>query len=102
MEVVSFLVEGKNSYIWIPTDILNILTGVYVFVVCKSNKVWKLFRIKIPRLKKLEDLMRKRRATDGDTTETNQTTTMSSVITLVHTSIVALNNEESNRKKEVH
>ena len=109
MEVVSFLVEGKNSYIWIPTDILNILTGVYVFVifVCKP-KVWKLLKIKIPRLKKLEDcfltlhLMRKRLATDGDTTETNETTTMSSVITLVHTSIAALNSEESNRKKEVH
>lgn len=97
MEIVSFLAGGV-AYIWIPTDLLNILTGVYVFVifVCKPN-VWKLLKLKIFCLKKLDDcywtsfIMRQKPRTVGSDTIDNETTTMSSVITLVHTSIAALN-----------
>ena len=54
MEVISFAVGG-SAYIWIPTDILNILTGVFFFVifVCKPN-VWKLLKLKCPCLKRLD------------------------------------------------
>lgn len=54
MEVISFAVGG-SAYIWIPTDILNILTGVFIFVifVCKPN-VWKLLKLKCPCLKRLD------------------------------------------------
>ena len=44
MEIISFVVGGiSKEYIWIPTDIINILTGIFIFVifVCKRN-VWKL------------------------------------------------------------
>ena len=47
MEIVSFWVGG-SAYIWIPTDILNILTGVFVFVilVCK-RRIWKSLKNRI-------------------------------------------------------
>ena len=44
MEIISFVVGGiAKEYIWIPTDVINILTGLFIFVifVCKRN-VWKL------------------------------------------------------------
>jgi len=44
MEIISFVVGGvSKEYIWIPTDVINILTGLFIFVifVCKRN-VWKL------------------------------------------------------------
>lgn len=46
MEVISFAVGGSR-FIWMATDILNIFTGVFMFVitVCKS-KVWKLIKAK--------------------------------------------------------
>lgn len=54
MEVISFAVGGP-AYFWIPTDILNILTGVFIFVifVCKPN-VWKLLKVKCPCLQRLD------------------------------------------------
>ena len=54
MEVISFAVGG-SAYIWIPTDILNILTGVFIFIifVCKPN-VWKLLKVKCPCLEQLD------------------------------------------------
>jgi len=48
MEIVSFGGGGvTKDYIWIPTDVINILTGIFIFVifVCKKN-VWKLLRQK--------------------------------------------------------
>lgn len=38
MEIVSFLAGGV-AYIWIPTDVINILTGIFIFAVfvCKSS-----------------------------------------------------------------
>ena len=101
MEVVSFLADGDIAYIWISTDILNILTGAYVFAifVCKPN-VWKLLKIKIPCLKKLDDCwpfsftgLKRRSAAGDDTIDNDTTTTMSSVLTLMQTSIVALNED---------
>ena len=54
MEIISFWV-GEIAYLWIPTDILNISTGVFVFIifVCKPH-VWKLLKIKCPYLVKLD------------------------------------------------
>jgi len=87
MEVVSFLADGDIAYNWIPTNTLNILTGVYVFAifVCKPN-VWKLLKIEIPCQKKLDDCWPfsftglKRRSAGDDTIDNDTTTTMSSVI----------------------
>jgi len=62
MEIVSFAADGETGdYIWIPTDILNIMTGVYIFVifVCKK-KVWKLLKQRWVLLDKIE-----RRVTRG-------------------------------------
>lgn len=46
-EIISYAVGG-DAYNWIFTDILNILTGVFIFFifVCKPN-VWKLLKLKI-------------------------------------------------------
>jgi hypothetical protein len=53
-EVISFAVGG-SAYLWIPTDILNILTAVFVFFifVCKPN-VWSLLMKKYPSLQKYD------------------------------------------------
>ena len=58
MEIVSFWVGG-SAYIWIPTDILNILTGVFVFVifVCK-RRIWKSLKNRIPSLNNLDNCCR--------------------------------------------
>lgn len=55
-EVVSFAVGG-SPYFWIPTDILNILTGVFIFVifVCNAN-VWSNLKNKYPSLKKFDQI----------------------------------------------
>lgn len=37
MEILSFAVGGL-AYIWIPTDILNILTGIFTFVILVCNR----------------------------------------------------------------
>ena len=52
MEIVSFWVGG-SAYTWIPTDILNILTGVLVFIIliCKP-RVLNLLKGEIPFLKR--------------------------------------------------
>ena len=52
-ELISFAVGG-DAYNWFFTDIVNILTGVYVFIifVCKP-KVWKLLKLKYPSLERL-------------------------------------------------
>lgn len=52
-EIISYAVGG-DAYNWFFTDIINILTGVYVFVifVCKP-KVWKLLKLKFPCLERL-------------------------------------------------
>lgn len=49
-EVISFAIGGSNSR-WITTDILNTLTGVFIFItfVCKS-RVWRLLKKKFPGL----------------------------------------------------
>lgn len=76
MEVVSFA-AGGSAYIWIPTDILNILTGVFIFIifVCKPN-VWKLLKNKIPCLKRLDrccpSCMTKTSARHGTTTRSTR------------------------------
>lgn len=53
-EIISYIVGG-DAYNWFFTDIINILTGVYVFVifVCKP-KVWKLLKTKFPSLERLD------------------------------------------------
>lgn len=55
-EVISFAVGG-SAYLWIPTDILNILTAVFVFFVfvCKPS-VWSLLMKKHPSLQKFDRL----------------------------------------------
>ena len=46
MEIISFAVGGL-AYIWIPTDILNILTGIFIFVIFVCNRnVWLLIKRK--------------------------------------------------------
>ena len=52
MDVISFAVGG-SPYIWMATDILNILTGVFIFAifVCKP-KVSKLINAKFPFLQR--------------------------------------------------
>ena len=37
MEILSFAIGGL-AYIWIPTDILNILTGIFVFIIFVCNR----------------------------------------------------------------
>jgi hypothetical protein len=55
-EVISFAVGG-SAYLWIPTDILNILTAVFVFIifVCKPN-VWSLLMKRHPKLQRFDRL----------------------------------------------
>ena len=55
-EVISFAVGG-SAYLWIPTDILNILTAVFVFIifVCKPN-VWSLLMKRHPNLQRFDRL----------------------------------------------
>ena len=55
-EIISFLVGG-SAYIWIPTDILNILTGIVVFFifVCRPN-VWSLLKRRFSILKNIDFL----------------------------------------------
>ena len=57
MEVISFAVGGL-SYFWIPSDILNILTPVFIFVifVCK-RKIWLLLKQKCSPLERVEKLV---------------------------------------------
>ena len=56
MEIISFA-AGKvtSNWIWVPTDIINILTGFFIFVifVCKRN-VWNLLKKKWRLLERLE------------------------------------------------
>ncbi len=53
MEVISFLVGGDSKY-WVTTDVLNILTGVIIFImfVCKPT-VWKRLQKRFPCLERL-------------------------------------------------
>ena len=54
MEVISFW-AGGSAYIWIPTDILNICSAIFIFVmfVCLKPNVFKLLKDKYPCLKRL-------------------------------------------------
>ncbi|KAI9563478.1 hypothetical protein GHT06_010941 [Daphnia sinensis] len=71
MEVASFAIGG-SAYYWIPTDILNILTAVFIFYifVCKPN-VWNLLQLKFPWLKVLDRC----RPSQETTRKTSQQTT---------------------------
>lgn len=53
-EIISYYVGG-SLYIWIPMDLINILTGIFVFFLfaCRPN-VWKLLKLKFPRLQRLD------------------------------------------------
>lgn len=53
-EIISYAVGG-DAYNWMFTDILNILTGVFIFFifVCKPN-VWKLLKLKFACMEKLD------------------------------------------------
>lgn len=53
LEVIGFAVGGDSSR-WFASDILNILTGVFIFIIfiCKP-KVWKLMQTNYPFLKRL-------------------------------------------------
>lgn len=53
-EIISF-VAGGNADHWLITDVLNILTGVFIFFtfVCKP-KVWELLKLNYPRLEALD------------------------------------------------
>ena len=54
MEIISFWVGG-SAYIWIPTDVINISTGILIFIVfILKPKVLKLLKIKCPCLKRLD------------------------------------------------
>ena len=56
MEIISFWVGG-SAYIWIPSDVVNILSGFFVFIilVCKPH-IWHLLKIKIPCLENIDDV----------------------------------------------
>ena len=85
MEVISFTVGGPD-YFWIPTDILNILMAVFVFVifVCRSS-VWSLLIKKYHRLQRFDrfcptcikystsEVQNKRGVDDDDESELHQT-----------------------------
>ena len=53
-EIISFAVGGDASH-WFFTDILNVLTGVFIFLifVCKPN-VWKRLKMHYPCLERLD------------------------------------------------
>ena len=56
MEIISFVAgDATSNWIWVPTDIINILTGFFIFVifVCKRN-VWNLLKKKWRQLERLE------------------------------------------------
>ena len=54
MEVISFW-AGGSAYIWIPTDILNICSAIFIFImfVLLNSNVFKLLKIKYPCLERL-------------------------------------------------
>lgn len=53
-EVISFAVAG-SALLWIFTDILNILTGVFVFVIfVMKPKIWQLLKLRLPFLYHLD------------------------------------------------
>ena len=56
-ELISFVAKGPSS-VWIFTDVLNILTGVYVFIifVCKP-KVLKLLKKRLPFVEQVSERM---------------------------------------------
>lgn len=57
MEFISFITKGNGNdnsiSIWIFTDVLNILTGLFIFIIfiCKP-KVWKLLKSRLPWLER--------------------------------------------------
>ena len=86
MEIVSFVAsEVTSEWIWIPTDIINLLTGFFVFVifVCKRN-VWNLLKKKWGLLKRLEKTI-----TRNDRFTTSQRPVMHEPSTSVSSSISA-------------
>lgn len=59
MEIISFAAGGVTAdWIWIPTDIINILTGLFIFIifVCK-RKVWELLKKKWTTLERLDKMI---------------------------------------------
>lgn len=73
MEVASFAIGG-SAYFWIPTDILNILTAIFIFYifVCKPN-VWNLLKLKFPWLKALDRCCPSPMRTRQETQQTTST-----------------------------
>ena len=56
MEIISFAAgDFTAEWIWIPTDIINISTGIFIFIifVCKKS-VWNLLKKKWGMLNRLE------------------------------------------------
>lgn len=101
MEVISFAVGG-SAYIWIPTDILNILTGVFIFVifVCKPN-VWKLLKTKCPCLEGLDrccpSFMKRSNTRQGTTTRS--TPNEVSVTKSLNNQVGGGNNHDDHKKR---
>ena len=106
MEVISFAVGG-SAYIWIPTDIINILTGVFIFVifVCKPN-VWKLLKLKCPCLEGLDaccpSYMKRANTRQGTTTTTRSTRNEVSVTKSLNNQLSANNQADDAGKKYRH
>lgn len=54
MEAISFW-AGGSAYIWIPTDVLNVCSGIFIFIMfILKPKVFKLLKTKYPCLKRLD------------------------------------------------
>lgn len=77
-EIVSFAIG--TSYAWIPTDVLNILTGIFIFVifVCKRN-VWKLLKQKWEPLDQLDRYVTRRQGLAGSRKTTLHDTSSSAM-----------------------
>ena len=78
-EIISFAVGGLE-YIWIPTDILNILTGIFIFIifVCKRN-VWKLLKQKCEPLDRFDRYVTRRQGQTGSRKTTLHDTSSSAM-----------------------
>lgn len=72
-EVASFAIGG-SAYYWIATDILNILMGVFIFIifVCKPN-VWNLLKLKFPPIKVLDQCWPSRLTSREESQQTTST-----------------------------
>lgn len=97
-EVISFAAGGV-AYIWLLTDMFNILTGVFIFVifVCKPN-VWKLLKMKFPCFERFDPCCPRHMRRSGTRQETLRVTRNESLPTNKNTESGITSDDDSKRR----